>query len=52
MSPTALSSRIRSLEDRLVTCLFNRTMRRVSLTSAGQEYPSGGDRLAASSTPL
>jgi DNA-binding transcriptional LysR family regulator len=38
MSPTALSGRIRSLEDRLVTCLFNRTTRRVSLTSAGQEF--------------
>jgi DNA-binding transcriptional LysR family regulator len=38
MSPTALSSAVRSLEDRLGIQLFNRTTRSVSLTSAGEEF--------------
>lgn len=37
MSPTAISSTIRSLENRLGIRLFNRTTRSVSLTSAGEE---------------
>lgn len=37
MSPTAISSTIRSLENRLGIRLFNRTTRSVSLTSAGKE---------------
>src|SRR6218665_3117613 len=38
MSPTALSSNVRALEDRLGVGPFHRTTRRVSLTSAGQEF--------------
>jgi DNA-binding transcriptional LysR family regulator len=38
MSPTALSSNVRALEDRLGIRLFNRTTRSVSLTSAGEEF--------------
>ncbi len=38
LSPTALSSHVRALEDRLGIRLFNRTTRSVSLTSAGEEF--------------
>jgi DNA-binding transcriptional LysR family regulator len=38
MSPTALSSNVRALEDRLGIRLFNRTTRSVSLTDAGRAF--------------
>src|SRR5262245_16195154 len=38
MSTSALSSHVRSLEDRLGIRLFNRTTRSVALTAAGEEF--------------